>query len=992
MALEKNNLPIAITQGIDTKGDPKQLQAGKFTTLENAVFLKTGQISKCNGYEGRFPRAGVNYIGCATLKNTLLTVANNDCYTYSTDLDESTYVGRYSNVAINKFNGINNTSNSCTAFDTSTRALVHVWEENVGGSSNIKYLVVDSRTNTMIYPETVLWTGGTGPQIVSVGDYFLVVFTDTAGVYNLQSIAISKSDYSDLKYAQLATGTAYTNFGFTLEAPGSAYIAWSSGSVPAAADSKIARFSSTFAGFGVPSIITLSGTSSKYGSAIAAFGANIMFAFCDQIDIKTIVYDTTLSTIVNPLRTAITRTVGTTFLGVVLQQLPNSEVSLFTTTLTGVLVTQLPKVEQAIINGTTTLVAKRNFVLGASIAGTVVRFSDVSFSEPFYLPVRLIQQFGPGVAGGYSGIHTLYLVEFYNQSYPNTAPPNNYVAAKFYDLNAQQLVNAPGHPYYIRFRRAVSGTTTVNYALVPEYAGNSSLCSIGLNGKPVFAELGNNLHVTGGYLGMFDGVEFAEHNFFQQPLQCYVTNAGAGTVAAGTYLYQITYEWQDATGQIHESAPSTPVSITLASASQVNVDCATVKLTNKTSDIFIAVYRSNDGILYYKLPGTGLNSAARSVKTSNTIAITDNSSQPNIIGNQLLYTSAGELDNASAPACSHVSVYKKRLIVVPSEDTNTFWYSKEIVPATSGAIGAPVAFATEFVQAVDERGGNVTGTAQLDDKLVIFKQSSISIVTGEGPAPNGLQNDFTTPQLIASDTGCLYGRSIVITPLGLMFQSPKGFYLCDRSINVSYLGAPIESFNSFECTSGTLLYDRNEVWFSLNTNYVIVFNYYFNQFSTFTYRAEHACIHKGVYVSVYASLINIETPGVYLRSDGGAPQGYAMKATTGWLSFAQVQGFQRVYKLLILGDYKSAHRLQVQVSVDFDDTVVQTSTITATATPPYQYRVFMTRQKCESIKFTIQDLAPTVGAWTEGYTFGNMAFEIGVKRGLNKLPASKSVG
>jgi hypothetical protein len=117
-----------------------------------------------------------------------------------------------------------------------------------------------------------------------------------------------------------------------------------------------------------------------------------------------------------------------------------------------------------------------------------------------------------------------------------------------------------------------------------------------------------------------------------------------------------------------------------------------------------------------------------------------------------------------------------------------------------------------------------------------------------------------------------------------------------------------------------------------------------------------------------------------------------MKATTGWLSFAQLQGFQRVYKLMFLGDYKSAHRIQVDVSVDFDDTVVQTSTITATSTPPYQYRVFMTRQKCESIKFTIQDLAPVTGSWTEAYTLGNMAFEVGIKRGLNKLPATKSVG
>jgi hypothetical protein len=52
----------------------------------------------------------------------------------------------------------------------------------------------------------------------------------------------------------------------------------------------------------------------------------------------------------------------------------------------------------------------------------------------------------------------------------------------------------------------------------------------------------------------------------------------------------------------------------------------------------------------------------------------------------------------------------------------------------------------------------------------------------------------------------------------------------------------------------------------------------------------------------------------------------------------------------------------------------------------------MNRQKCESIKFTIQDLAPVSGSWTEAYILGNMAFEMGMKRGLNKLAATKSVG
>ena len=152
-----------------------------------------------------------------------------------------------------------------------------------------------------------------------------------------------------------------------------------------------------------------------------------------------------------------------------------------------------------------------------------------------------------------------------------------------------------------------------------------------------------------------------------------------------------------------------------------------------------------------------------------------------------------------------------------------------------------------------------------------------------------------------------------------------------------------------------------------------------------------ACIYQNKYTYAKADgTVYQETPGAY--SDAGTS--ISMKLTTGWLSFAELQGFQRLYKLLLLGEYKSAHKLQVSIWVDFDDISlpVQTSLITAINDPLYQYRIFLTRQKCQSMKFTIQDIAPDVGTLEEGYSISAMAFEMGVKQGLNKLPAARSVG
>jgi len=126
-----------------------------------------------------------------------------------------------------------------------------------------------------------------------------------------------------------------------------------------------------------------------------------------------------------------------------------------------------------------------------------------------------------------------------------------------------------------------------------------------------------------------------------------------------------------------------------------------------------------------------------------------------------------------------------------------------------------------------------------------------------------------------------------------------------------------------------------------------------------------------------------ETEGLY--SDNGAF--ISMRLRTGWIQFAQVQGFQRIWEILLLGEYKSAHTLQVQIQFDFNSTVAQTMTITPGSTVPYQWSFSPSRQKCESMRLTIQDVyTNTIG---ESYDLSNLAFYLGIKRGLNKLPATQ---
>lgn len=985
--LEKSIVPVAMTQGMDTKGDPKQLPLGKFDLLTDAVFLKNGEIRKCYGYDSTAVTGNINSV--ATLKDTLFYLTDDDAWTFSGSLSKYDKVGRYARVKVEKLNAVNRSDcYAQTSYDSINQVLMHVWEAPAGSNTALYYSVVDARDNTVIFSTTQLVADGRQPHIVteSYMDYFLITYYVEIGSvsWQLKATAISKTNYTDITTITITPSNNYNPFGATklFASSGFACAAFSSTTTLLGDTTTLCKFPNNKSSFAAPTLVTLASSCSR-GVDIQNFNStDLMIGLADSTNLKTIVYNSSL-VVINALRTIATASAGTSFYTCVLSSF-TTNAHIFTTVVQNdPSKLNLPKVVQAIVTGTTTTTALRDFLMGACIAGNAIGSSDK------YLPVKLVQSSQIDDDSNISqGIFTLYLIEFYNVSYGVIAPFNNYVAAKFYDLNATSFALSGDQANFINFVEGVKSFLPCYFGLIAEPSGNSSLCTISFSStKPILAELANNLHVTGGYLGMFDGQQFAEHNFLQYPLKMYMDGENSGNIEGGTYLYTMTYQWVDATGQLHESSPSDPVEVQHSGSKQIILLGSYLKITNRTDNIFISIYRSNDGILYYQLPGSGYLSSLINNKSQNTFAFIDNNSQTSLEGRPLLYTVGGEVNNACPPACTFVGVYKRRLIAVPSEDSNSIWFSKDIIPPTAGAIGTPVNFANEFVKSVDEKGGPITGTIQLDDKLLIFKKDTISVMVGEGPANNGLQDDFTTPQLIVSDTGCLYGRSLVIMPLGAMFQSPKGWYLCDRSLSVSYIGAPVENYNALMCNSADLMVDRNEVWFTSNT-YAFVYNYYFNQWSLIYIQGADACIYQNRWLgvnfnSIYKENFTFQRNGV----------GYPMYLRTGWISLAQVQGFQRIYRMLIMGDYKSRHKLQVQVSYNFNNAITQTSTITASSgIPPYQWQVYLAQQKCTAIRFIIQDLAPDTGSYSESFAISNIAFLFGIKKGLNKRPAANSVG
>jgi len=241
------------------------------------------------------------------------------------------------------------------------------------------------------------------------------------------------------------------------------------------------------------------------------------------------------------------------------------------------------------------------------------------------------------------------------------------------------------------------------------------------------------------------------------------------------------------------------------------------------------------------------------------------------------------------------------------------------------------------------------------------------------------------------------------TPVGIMFKTAKGIYLIDRSLQAQYVGAPVEAYNDETITSSLLLNDKNQVRFTLSGGKTLVYDYLVQQWGAFTnQQAFDSLIWQGASTMLRQNgRVLKETAGVW--TDAGSP--YSLKVTTAWMTFANIQGFQRVRRAQILGAWKSPHNLAVDVYVDFNDTVVQSMTVTPQlpqvygGVSPYgaglyggefqlyQWRIDLARQKNQAVKFTIRDL-PTATAG-EGMSLSSIAFEVGAKQGVAKVPKAQ---
>lgn len=1007
MALNKTPININFGQGLDTKTDEKQVALGKFLSLQNTVFNKGGLLQKRNGFGQltTLPNSSSLY---ATTFNGNLTAIGNSFKAYSAGSKTWVDKGFIQPLELSTLPLIRSNTNQsqCDSVVAANGLICTVYTDQDTASLSTpvyKFAIADSITGqNIVAPTAIPVSSGvvTGsPRVFLLGKYFVIVFNNVITATNhIQYIAISTVNptivTANVNVSSLYTPSANVAFDGVV-ANNNLYLAWNGSDGGGAI--RMAYINSNLL---LSNTVIFAGRVATIMSVCADTSGNspdVYASFYDSASSTgyTLAVNQSLNTVLAPTQWLSTGTIlnvtslASDHICTIYYEVDNAytyDSSIKTNYINYKTVTQAGVVSSASLLARSVGLASKAFYVNGQ------KYVMGAYSSPYQPTYFLFNSTGNVIAklayqngGGYI-----------TKGLPSATVYGDTVQIPYLFKDSIQSVNKNTN---VPSGSQVDGIySQLGINLATFKVGTSNISS---------TEISSTLNLSGGFMWSYDGYSPVENNFFLYPDSIKLTEGGnnSGALSAQKYYYQVTYEWADNNGNINRSSPSIPSTITTStSLRSVILNIPTLRLTYKTANpVKIVVYRwSVAQQTYYQV--TSITTPTLNDPSVDYITFTDVLSDSQILGNNIIYTNGGVIENISAPACSALTLFDNRVFSLSAED-GSVWYSKQVIPNTP--VEMSDLFTIYVAPTIGSSGstGDVKCIFPMDDKLIFFKKDAIYYMNGSGPDNTGANSQYSQPIFITATVGSVNQQSIVFTPNGLMFQSDKGIWLLGRNLSTEYIGAPVEAFNDAKVLSALTIPGTNQVRFTLDSGITLMYDYYYGQWGTFVnIPAISSTLYQDLhtYINSFGQVYQ-ETPNSYL--DGSKP--VLVSLTTSWMNLAGLQGYQRLYFFYLIGSYISPHKLKVDVSYNYAEAPSQQTIISPyNYSPAYgldspygngspyggqgkleQWQVFVQRQLCQAFQISISEVYDSsynipAGA---GLTLSGIDAVIGLKKGYSPV-------
>ena len=999
MPLNKVKADVLFTKGVNTKTDNRLTLSSDLITLENRRFLKTGALDKRLG----FSEVGVSDVGTASNitnidalslydNKDLVMFANSRLYSYSSALDGWTNKDSALSASVEVESIVRNAQEQTNIdFCYANGVSMFVWDDSETGY--LLYSIQDTTSGSFFVKGATLSTNGDSPRCLALGNNLVALYTDGS---DLKYLVVGSADPT----TTLTSGTMSTSY----EDVHSDHVY----DVTSIGDTGYVFYKGDTAT--TMQLLSFDSTGTVRSSDTATATIIDCLALCSYTATNDKAYLTVVYKQTNSLIKA-----GIYTRNLTVHQAIATLDSTSSTDISKITLAQDGEEDSAIVFFQTD---------GSPASDTLIRTNTIDLDGTVGTTSVFMRSVGIASRAFRNNTNTTLLNVLHESDLQATVFTVNTdgevvtVIAKG-NAGSHSSLWAPTSVYVLAsneyaFPLNVKGRIRSENATLFSLEG-ISLAKLDFTGPNIYnsRNLNKTLYSVGGLLLSYDGQHVTEQGFhlFPEGIAQSGTAGSGGSMSDGTYQYVALYRWVDNQGNVHNSAPSTPISYTVSgggSAQTVDIDVPTLRVTQKTGtrgECTIELYRTEDnGTIFYKV--TSVSSPEYNDPTADAVTITDTVSDASLVSNEILYTTGGVLDNIGAPSCDIVTSHQNRLFIAGLENKNEIRYTKIV------RNGEGIAFNEALSIPVDPRGGAITQLASMDANLVVFKRDNLYRIVGDGPSDTGSGATFTDPELIASDVGCVDPNSVVLGPAGLYFKSAKGIYLLDRTLSTSYIGAAVEAYNDETITSAVLIDDVNEIRFSTSGGNILVYNYFFNQWSVTTgHTLDDALVYDGNYYFITSSdTIRKEDSG-YKDADAFVNS----KISTGWIRVGEMQGYQRAYRLGILGEFRSKHLLKVSIYNDYGPVPVQEKifdvnsilsvddgfygdeiygaidTYGTSDVGVYQFLLHLKKQKCQAFRVVIEDIfdnSDNDGSG-EGASIVGLTIEVGVKAGLNKVKTGR---
>lgn len=1067
MALEKQRLEINFSQGLDLKSDEKQVPFGRFLRLKNTVFEKIGLLQKRNGFKKltSLPDSSSTYT--TTFKGNL-TAIGTSINAYSAPTDSWVNRGQLQPVDVTTLSLFRNyiIQNYSDAAVSSNGLVCSVIVDRNDNSA--WYQVTDTSTGqAVVAPTSINVDPSNGyPKVFVLGNFFIIVYSESGP---------SKLKYIPINYLGLAVGssvqisasyTATASGGFDgVVANNVLYIALNGDDMGGAI--RLIKLNEHLTLSSTVIIASTTGTIISVAADTTLSTPIIYVSAWASSHLYTGVFDQNLATI-----TAFT-SITTDNITALTSVAKNGTASIYEEVVNAYSYdAAIPShyVKKIRINQDGSIISSSTIIRSVGLASkafvyngtTYVLCSYSSSYQPTYFLIdstgRIIAKLAYSNGGGYltAGLPSATL-------YGDTVSIGYLIRDMIIPVNKSQGASNAGQGVYAQVGvNLATFTFSISEIVTSELAEKLYITGGFMWGYDGVTAAEHGFHVWADNVeavGALSAGSIATQDYYYQVTYEWVDNQGnlhrsapsipvvysistppasftgnrtsgspiltsvssttnlqvgqavSGTgIPASTFIQSIDSSSQITLNKNATSGSSTSTTVTPTAVSAIKLNIPTLRLTYKTG-VNIVIYRwSTAQQTYYQI--TSVTGPLANDKTTDSVSYTDTQADSSIVGNNIIYTTGGVVENIAPPATNAMALYKSRLIILDSEDRNLLWFSKQVIENTPVDMSDLFTIYVPPTQSVEGSSGPITALSAMDDKLIIFKANAIYYMVGTGPDNTGANNDFSDPIFITSTVGCNLQNSIVFTPSGIMFQSAKGIWLLGRDLSTTYIGSAVEDFNEFDVLSAINIPTKNQTRFTLSDGTILVYNYFFGQWSTFVgIPAVASTAFQGLhtFINSFGDLYQ-ENPGSYL--DGSTP--VLMGLTTGWFNPQGLEGFERAYWMNFIGEYKSPHFLVVNIDFDYKDSPDQSTIVRPdNYNNPYggdplygstyvyggtesleQWRIFFQKQHCEAFRINIDEVfnASLGTAAGEGLTLSGLTLIYGGKGVYPRLPASRSTG